>query len=112
MKKLLIILFIMLLLAVCKVNSEQENEYDQQTIQNAKASVESYLVNNYTNINNIQLDEPYQAPMGSMTIDGTVNETENFSISLNSDLTIGSLAIQSDNFPEEKDECKEKTCDY
>ncbi|WP_176470216.1 DUF1433 domain-containing protein [Terribacillus saccharophilus] len=89
-----------------------EDTYDDKTISNAKSRVLSYLENNYEGIDQVQLGDPYQAPMGSMTIDGTVNNDKEFSVSLNEDLTIASLAIQSDNFPEEKEECREKTCDY
>ncbi|SNZ17539.1 Protein of unknown function [Terribacillus aidingensis] len=91
---------------------DSDNKNYNKTIADAKSNVQSYLEKNYENIEKIELSDPYQAPMGSMTIDGTVNNDKSFSVSLNKDLTIASLAIQSDDFPEEKDGCKEKTCDY
>jgi hypothetical protein len=109
--RLIILISIIILLGGCNVNSDNET-YNAKTITDAKSNVQSYLENNYENIEKIELSDPYQAPMGSMTIDGTVNNDKLFSVSLNKDLTIASLAIQSDDFPEEKDECKEKTCDY
>ncbi|QXE01970.1 hypothetical protein [Terribacillus sp. DMT04] len=92
---------------------KSENDtYNAKTLTDTKSNVQSYLENNYEDIEKIELSDPYQAPLGSMTIDGTVNSDKSFSVSLNKDLTIASLAIQSDDFPAEKDECKEKTCDY
>ncbi|PAF20402.1 hypothetical protein CHH49_16630 [Terribacillus saccharophilus] len=85
--------------------------YDEATVAEAKTVTKSYLENNYKNIQ-IELEEPEESPMGSMKVDGTVNNGKAFSISLNEDLTVASLVIQSDDFPEEKAACREKTCEY
>lgn len=109
MKKLNISLLLIILLLIFTGCTE---EYDEETITKAKQSAESYLRNNYQNVESIELGEPYQSPMGSMTVDGTVNNSKAFSISLNEDLTVASLVIQSDDFPEEKAACRKKSCEY
>ncbi|QTM98249.1 hypothetical protein ERJ70_02305 [Sediminibacillus dalangtanensis] len=103
-------LLAIILLGGCNVN-QTKNSYDQETISKAKESAKSYIENNYEGIHSIELEEPYQAPMGSMTVDGTVNGEIGFSISLNKDFTISRIG-KDEGFPEEKEECKEKTCDY
>ncbi|WP_161993092.1 hypothetical protein [Sediminibacillus terrae] len=109
-KYLITFLLSTLLLIGCNANSPN-GDYDQETISKAKESAKSYIENNYEGIHSIELEEPYQAPMGSMTVDGTVNGEIGFSISLNKDFTISRIG-KDEGFPEEKEECKEKTCDY
>lgn len=48
--------------------------------------------------------------MGSLKVDGTVNEIE-FSISLNEDLTFQGISTE-EKFPERKGECKDTSCEY
>ncbi|MFP7255849.1 hypothetical protein SFC02_16245 [Terribacillus goriensis] len=86
--------------------------YDEATVAEAKTVTRSYLENNYENIESIELEEPVKSPMGSMMVDGSVNNGKAFSISLNEDLTVASLVIQSDDFPEEKAACRKKSCEY
>lgn len=86
--------------------------FDEATVAEAKTVTKNYLENNYENIQSIELEEPEESPMGSMTVDGSVNNGKAFSISLNEDLTVASLVIQSDDFPEEKAACRKKSCEY
>lgn len=90
------------------MNSE---DYDQETIDNAKKAVESYLNNNYQNIESIEIKDVYENPMGGMSVDGTVNESFKFNIGLNNDFTVGVSGLGK-GFPDKKEECKNKTCDY
>ncbi|MDP4549687.1 hypothetical protein [Guptibacillus hwajinpoensis] len=92
------------------MNSNTE-KYDEETVKEAKASVTSYIENNYNDINSIEVNDPYEAEMGSITVRGKANG-EDFSVRLNNDLTIAVMSIQSENFPQKKEECKEKICEY
>ena len=89
----------------------QREEYDEETIKEAKASVTSYIENNYESIEQITLKDPYQGEMGSFKLEGKANG-EAFSVMLNNDLTISVMSIQSENFPEKKEACLENICDY
>lgn len=90
------------------MNSEN---YNQETINKAKETVESYINNNYKDIKSIEIKDVYENPMGELTVDGTVNESSKFNIGLESDFTIGSIG-RGKGFPDKKDECQNKTCDY
>ncbi|MGG1595509.1 hypothetical protein [Terribacillus saccharophilus] len=87
-----------------------DNSYDEETIAEAKKVALSYIENNYESVESIKLDEPYRGQMGSLKVNGTVNEI-GFSISLNEDLTFQGISTE-ENFPERKDECKDTSCEY
>ncbi|PAF20401.1 hypothetical protein CHH49_16625 [Terribacillus saccharophilus] len=107
MKKLNISLSLIILLLIFTGCTE---EYDEETIMKAKQTAESYLRNNYQDVESIELEEPYQSPMGSLSIDGTVNGA-GFTIDLNEDFTVAMVG-KKEGFPEHKDVCEEKDCDY
>ncbi|PAF33896.1 hypothetical protein CHH69_18790, partial [Terribacillus saccharophilus] len=67
--------------------------------------------NHYQNVQSIELDEPYQSPMGSLSIDGTVNNKYGFTIDLNKDFSVSMIGTK-EGFPEMKEECKENDCEY
>ncbi|WP_166000791.1 hypothetical protein [Bacillus sp. Cs-700] len=92
------------------MNSNEE-KYDEETVKEAKENVTSYINNNYANIDNLIVNDPYEAEMGIITVEGKANG-EDFSVSLDTELKIAGVAIQSENFPEKKEECQEKICDY
>ncbi|TKD72236.1 hypothetical protein [Pseudalkalibacillus hwajinpoensis] len=92
------------------MNSNKEN-YDEETVKKAKINVTSYIKNNYADIENLTVNDPYEAEMGIMTIAGKANG-EDFSVSLDTELKIAGVAILSENFPKKKEECLEKICDY
>ncbi|MBF0707697.1 MULTISPECIES: DUF1433 domain-containing protein [Bacillaceae] len=93
------------------MNSQSEN-YDDETKRKAKESVESFLVNNYENINSVEFTNVYQSEMGSLNVDGTINNGESdFSAGIENDFSIGSIGL-GEGFPEIKEECREETCDY
>lgn len=103
---LIITIISIILLGGCGV----KEKYDDETVVKAKEATQSYIENNFKDIESIKLEEPYESPMGSMKVDGTVNEEAEFSISLNKDFTVGSLSLD-EGFPELKDECIEKSCE-
>lgn len=106
--KVFSLLFIMVILGGCFAISE---DYDQNTIYKAKESVESYLNNNHKNIKYIEIKDVYENPMGEITVDGTVNDSAKFNVGLESDFTVGSIGTGK-GFPEKKEGCEYKTCDY
>lgn len=91
------------------MNTNDKN-YDDETIEKAKDSAENYIINNYQDIKTVQLSEPYESPMGGLTIDGTVNGMETFTIGFNNDFTVGSIS-ESEGFPELKAECIRQSCE-
>lgn len=98
-----------ILLGGCFVKN---NEYNQEEINKAKATIESYLKSNYENIESVEINEVYKGPMGGMRIEGTVNKKYGFEAGVEeNDFTIGSIS-EKKGFPDLKDECKNKTCDY
>ncbi|MCA0172983.1 hypothetical protein [Bacillus sp. RAR_GA_16] len=99
----------LILLVGCSVNSSTK-EYSDETVREAQANVTSYIENNYANIETLTVTEPYEAEMGIMTVDGKANG-EAFSVSLDTDLMVAGIAIQSKQFPEKKEECLERLCD-
>ncbi|WP_283152664.1 hypothetical protein [Guptibacillus hwajinpoensis] len=99
----------LILLVGCSVNSSTK-EYSDETMREAQANVTSYIENNYANIETLTVTEPYEAEMGIMTVDGKANG-EAFSVSLDTDLMVAGIAIQSKQFPEKKEECLERICD-
>ena len=102
-------LILLILLVGCSVNSSTK-EYSDETMREAQANVTSYIENNYANIETLTVTEPYEAEMGIMTVDGKANG-EAFSVSLDTDLMVAGVAIQSEQFPEKKEECLERICD-
>ncbi len=76
-----------------------------------KKTAESYIENNYKGVESIKFEEPYQSPMGALSIDGKVNGKSGFSITLNENLTVAGISIE-EGFPAEKEACAEKVCDY
>ncbi len=107
---LFIILFPFVTLAGCMADDDK-NHFDEETINQAKETAESYLSNNYENIHTIEFSEDYSSPMGGLMLRGTFNENSEFSISMSDSLQIESIGA-GEGFPSIKDECKEKSCDY
>lgn len=107
-KKLLLLFFIIIiLLGGCNVNSD----FDDETVTKLKSVTESYIKNNFQQIESIEMGDPYIAEMGATMIDGTVNNQAGFSIILNEDYTVASIGTK-EGFPDTKEECKNKVCDY
>lgn len=87
------------------------SDYDEETVTKAKETARIYIENNYQDIDSIELEEPYQSPMGSLVMEGTVNGQYRFTISLNGDFIVTSVG-ENNGFPELKEECKDQVCDY
>ncbi|NBJ68739.1 DUF1433 domain-containing protein [Roseburia sp. 1XD42-34] len=118
MKKLFIstiFIITIILLGGCIVNSNNE-DFDDETIRKAEESVEKFLKNNYKDIRTVDFEKgDYSTPMGGMVISGIVNNNKEatFSIDIDyqSNFRVGSIS-EGNEFPEIKEECKERTCDY
>lgn len=104
MKKLGFFLSFIILMG-CGVNQDTER------IDRAKASVESYIINNYQNVESVEFKDSPSAPMGRLVLEGTVNQKATFNIGVNDDFTVGSIGM-GEGFPEPKEECKDHSCDY
>lgn len=68
-----------------------KDPYDEGTIDKVKSKAESFIINNFKDVNKIELEEPYESPMGSMVIDEQVNGAS-ISITFNDDFTISSYS--------------------
>ncbi|WLR59092.1 hypothetical protein [Guptibacillus hwajinpoensis] len=110
MKRIHFFLLLSLVVLGGCVNSNSEN-YSEETIEKAKASVESYIINNYQNVESVEFKESPSAPMGRLVLEGTVNKKATLNIGVNDDFTVGSIGM-GEGFPEPKEECKEHSCDY
>ncbi|HLR15012.1 MAG TPA: hypothetical protein VK144_04255 [Bacillota bacterium] len=88
------------------------SDYDKETIEKAEATAKSYLENNFTDIKSVEIEKVYRGEMGGMEVAGTVNNKHTFSMGINeSDFTVGSVG-RGKGFPDLKEECKDKSCDY
>ncbi|GGB54614.1 hypothetical protein GCM10011409_35290 [Lentibacillus populi] len=94
------------------MNTNSDN-YDEGTIKKAKETVESYIRNNYQNIKAVEFEDgDFSSPMGGLMIEGTVNGKAGFSADIDDKtFQVGSFG-EKKGFPELKEECKEKICDY
>lgn len=114
MKKSVFILILIIILLVCFVNTNNQN-YDDETINKAIQSTERYIMNNYKDIEKIDFSDDHRSPMGGFTVQGIVNDNEdanfNMTVEIDNNYNIPSMGAGKD-FPERKEECKEKTCDY
>ncbi|WP_077358950.1 DUF1433 domain-containing protein [Virgibacillus halodenitrificans] len=109
--KVIPVLFILFLLIGCSLPTESMRTGDK-VIDQAKQKVESYIRNNYENINKITFSNDTSDPMGGLMIRETVNDKVDFSASVDpKELSVQSLG-ETKGFPEVKEECKEKICDY
>jgi PBP1b-binding outer membrane lipoprotein LpoB len=105
----IILIISIILIGGCNVN-ENNDTYNEETVEKAKKTTEDYLRNNYVDVRSIELDEPYQSQMGSLSIEGTVND-KGFTIHLNEDFTVSSIG-KKEGFPNKREECKERDCAY
>ncbi|HLR15010.1 MAG TPA: hypothetical protein VK144_04245 [Bacillota bacterium] len=92
--------------------SKNTSDYDKETIKRAETVAKSYLENNYTDIKSVEIEKVYRGEMGGMEVSGTVNNKYEFGMGINeSDFTVGSVG-RGKGFPDMKEECKDKSCDY
>lgn len=78
-----------------------DSEYDVETNSLAKTITAEYIDENYKNIKAIKMGDLYEAPMGSLTIDGAVNDVNSFSISFNKDISVSRIST-GEGFPARK----------
>ncbi|MEN1969805.1 DUF1433 domain-containing protein [Lentibacillus sp. N15] len=58
--------------------NKDEAEYDDKTIKKAQEKVESYIRNNYENVETVEVEPVQSHPMGGIAILGTVNNSAGF----------------------------------
>ncbi|MCA0993431.1 DUF1433 domain-containing protein [Pseudalkalibacillus hwajinpoensis] len=110
-KRLFFFLTLSSLLGACGFFS-QENDYDEETIDKAKKSVERFIADNYEDIESVEITRSYESEMGGLTIEGTVNDgATEFTAGVRSNFSIGHLAPGED-FPDMKEACKDQICAY
>ncbi len=110
LKKLIFSLIVIsILLGGCFVKKE---DYDEETITKAEAVAESYLRSNYKDIETIEIEKVYTGQLGGLEVRGTANNKYRFNLTVGeSNFTIMGIS-EGENFPERKEECKVKSCDY
>ncbi|QTM98247.1 DUF1433 domain-containing protein [Sediminibacillus dalangtanensis] len=92
--------------------NSNKNNFDEETINQAKETAESYLKNNYENIQTIEFNDDHNNPMGGIMIRGIVNGEAGFSVSVDPKNFVVNSVGEKKGFPDRKDECREKSCDY
>ncbi|QXE01969.1 hypothetical protein [Terribacillus sp. DMT04] len=93
-------LFFTTLTLICMVSGCSKEFED--TVRKANQATKAYIENDYEHVKTIELDNPFQSPMGGMSIDGTVNDgMAGFSISFNKDISISSISTDK-GFPSRK----------
>jgi len=109
-KSVLLILFsFIVILGGCSMTS---TDFDKETTERAKETANSYLENNYTDIESVEIEKVYRDEMGGMSISGTVNNKALFSIGID-EHTFNVRSIgEGKGFPEIKEECEKVDCDY
>ena len=69
-------------------------------------------MNNYEEIESVEVTKVYQSEMGGLNVDGTINDGEaEFSAGIENDFSVGSIGL-GEGFPKMKDACRDQTCDY
>ncbi|MCG1027647.1 hypothetical protein J5S49_05035 [Virgibacillus halodenitrificans] len=91
------------------MNSDNKIE-DEINVDKAKENVESYLFNNFEDVKSVEIKDIYIDPMGGIAVDGTVNGHAKYTAGIESDLRVSNMAV-GDDFPNRKEECKERRCD-
>ncbi|WP_283152666.1 hypothetical protein [Guptibacillus hwajinpoensis] len=110
-KRLFFFLTLSVLLGACGFFS-QGNDYDEETIDKAKKSVERFILHNYEEIESVEITRSYESEMGGLNVDGTINGGEaEFSAGIENDFSVGSIGL-GEGFPEIKKACLVETCDY
>lgn len=109
-KRLFLSLTLSILLGACGFTS-QGNDYNEETIELAKESVERFIIHNYEEIDSVEITKSYESEMGGLTIEGTVNDgSAEFTAGVRNDFSIGHLAPGED-FPDMKEGCKVQICE-
>lgn len=106
-----IFIIIALLLNGCSLFSTGSNEYSEEFILQAEKRAESYLRANYQNVDEVTFSDDHSSPMGGLVIRGKVNGEAAFSLDIDDSLNVIAIS-EGTEFPEEKEACKDKTCNY
>jgi len=88
------------------------HDFDESTTKKAEEVAESFMRNNYQDIETIEIEDVYRNPMGGMSVEGIVNGQYHFVLGMDeSDLTVQSIG-ESEGLPDKKEGCEEVICDY
>ncbi|HLR68982.1 MAG TPA: hypothetical protein VK105_18005 [Virgibacillus sp.] len=90
----------------------KSNDFDKETTTKAGETTESYMTNNFQDIETVEIEKVYRDPMGGMSIDGTVNEQYEFSLGMDEDDYTVQSGGYGEGFPDFKKECEDTVCDY
>src|SRR5690625_1281258 len=104
---LVIIIFIGIFISGC-----HSQDYDGETKEKAKEIAESFIINNYKDIETVEFEEVERSPRRAMNVNGTVNGDAGFSVSLYEDTLEVTSVSRKSGFPKRKEECKSGGCDY
>src|SRR5699024_4174646 len=103
------LIILMVFLGGCFMKS---NDFDKETTKKAGETAESYVENNYQDIETIEIEKVHESPMGGMMVEVLVNTKYEISLSMEEDdYTVQSSGL-GEGFPDRKEECKDKSCDY
>ncbi|MEN1969807.1 DUF1433 domain-containing protein [Lentibacillus sp. N15] len=92
--------------------NKDEVEYDDKTIKKAQEKVESFIRNNYRNVETVEFEPVKPHPMGGIAILGTVNNSAGFTADIDMDTFRVMSLGEKMGFPEVKEECEDEVCDY
>ncbi|MDY0404072.1 DUF1433 domain-containing protein [Virgibacillus sp. 179-BFC.A HS] len=107
--KLFLSLLLIIQLGGCFVKT---GGYDAATIEKGQKTVESYIRNNYEDIETVEFNNDHSNPMGGLMIRGKVNGKAGFVVHVDAnDFTVRSIG-EKEGFPDLKKECREKVCPY
>ncbi|HLR68984.1 MAG TPA: hypothetical protein VK105_18015 [Virgibacillus sp.] len=91
---------------------KSNDDYDEETTKKAEKTAESYVKSNYQDVETVEIEKVHESPMGGMMVDGSVNSKYEFSIGMDEDdYTVQSIGVKH-GFPDRKNKCEEKECDY
>src|SRR5699024_4524414 len=99
---------LIILLSGCFMN----HDFDESTTKKAEEVAESFMRNNYQDIETIEIEDVYRNPMSGMSVEGIVNGQYHIVLGMDeSDLTVQSIG-ESEGLPDKKEGCEEVICDY
>lgn len=90
----------------------KSNDFDEDTTKRAGETAESYVKSNFQDIETVEIKKVYRGPMGGMVVDGVVNGQYEFDLGMDEDDFTVQSGGYGEGFPNRKEECKNKSCDY
>lgn len=87
-------------------------DYKQETMKRAEETAESFIINNYQNIEHVKVKDVFRNESGGMSVTGIVNNTSSFHLNMDQFKFIVGSVETDENFPTLKDECQDRPCAY